>query len=69
MSFVVMAIGVAHAIPPLAGAIITKSKAGTVIGTVIAGFIAFASGNPAFVAADLIGVGIGTWLGITMVEK
>lgn len=67
MSFVVMAIGAAHSIPPIAGAVITKSKVGTIIGAVIAGFIAFASGNPAFVAADLIGVGIGTWLGFAMV--
>lgn len=69
MSFVVMAIGAAHAIPPIAGAIVTKSKAGTIVGAVIAGFIAFASGNPAFVTADLIGVGIGTWLGLAMVGK
>ena len=69
MSFVVMAIGAAHAVPPIAGAIVTKSKAGTIIGTIIAGFIAFASGTPAFVAVDLIGVGIGTWLGLVMLGK
>lgn len=67
MSLVVMAIGAAHAIPPIVGAIMTKSKGGAVIGGAIGVFIAFASGNPAFVMADLIGVAIGTWLGFSMV--
>lgn len=67
MSFVVMAIGAAHAVPPLLGAIVGKSKMGVVIGTAIGAFIAFASGNPAFIAADLFGVGLGAWLGFSIV--
>lgn len=67
MSFVVIGIGAAHAIPPILGAVLSKTKVGVVIGAAIAGLIAFASGNPAFVAADLIGVALGTWLGFSMV--
>jgi uncharacterized membrane protein YccC len=66
MSFVVLAIAAAHALPPIIGAVLSKTKTGTIIGTVIGCLIAVASGNLAFVAADLIGVGIGTWLGLSI---
>jgi hypothetical protein len=69
MSFVILAIGAAHAIPPIVGAAIGKSKPGVIVGSVIGGLIAFASGNPAFIAADLIGVGLGTWFGFSMIES
>jgi len=69
MSFLVLAIGAAHAIPPIVGASISKSKPGIVVGALIGGFIALASGNPTFIAADLVGVGLGTWLGFSMVEN
>lgn len=66
MSFVVIAIGAAHAIPPILGGIFGKSKISVILGAAIGGFIALASGNPAFVAADLIGVGLGTWVGFSI---
>ena len=69
MSFVVLAIGAAHALPPIIGGVMSKKKAGTILGSAIALLIAFASGNPAFIAVDLIGVGIGTWLGLSIVGK
>jgi hypothetical protein len=69
MSFIVMLIGAAHAAPSLLGAVIIKSKMGVVIGTVIGTLIAFASGNPTFIAADLFGVGLGAWLGLAIVGK
>lgn len=67
MSFVVMAIGAAHALPPLIGSVIGKTKTFVIIGACIGALIAILSGNPAFIAADLIGVGIGTWLGLSIV--
>lgn len=69
MSFIVFAIGVAHAIPPIIGAVVGKSKTGVMIGAVIGGLIAFAWGNPAFIATDLIGVGLGVWLGLSVVNN
>ncbi len=69
MSFLILAIGAAHAIPPILGAAIGKSKQGVVVGTLIGSFIAFASGNIAFIAVDLVGIGVGTWLGFSMVES
>jgi hypothetical protein len=67
MSFVVMAIGAAHSLPPIIGAILSKSKTGTLVGAAIATLIAFASGNPVFVVVDLVGVGLGTWLGLSRI--
>lgn len=69
MSLVVMAIGGAHALPPLVGAVISKAKKGTIIGAAIGVGIAFFGGNPAFITADLIGAGIGTWLGLKIVAN
>lgn len=69
MSFVVLAIGAAHAMPPIIGAVVGKSKSAVWIGAALGGVIAFAWGNPAFVAADLVGLGLGTWLGLSMVRN
>jgi threonine/homoserine/homoserine lactone efflux protein len=69
MSFVVFAIGAAHALPPILGAALGKSKRGVWIGVAIAALIAVASGNPAFVAMDLIGVALGAWMGLSMLEQ
>lgn len=69
MSFVVFAIGAAHALPPILGATIGKSKRGVWIGVTIAALIAVASGNPAFVAMDLIGVALGTWIAMSILDK
>jgi hypothetical protein len=69
MSFAILAIGAAHSIPPIAGAVIGKTKTSVYVGAVIGAVIAFASGNPAFIAADLLGVGAGIWLGLVMVRQ
>lgn len=69
MSFVVLAIGAAHALPPILGAAMRKSKRGVWIGVVIAALVALASGNPAFVIMDLIGVALGAWIGLSILEK
>ena len=67
MSFVVIAIGAAHALPSLIGAAISKTKTGVIVGAAIGCLIGFLSGNPVFIVADLIGVGIGTWVGLSMI--
>jgi len=69
MSFVVMVIGAAHALPPVIGAVMSKTKAGAIVGAAVGGLIAFSTGNSVFIAADLIGVGIGTWLGLSIVKN
>ncbi len=68
MSLVVLGIAAAHALPPIIGGVITKGKGGVIVGAIIGGVIAVASGNPAFIVSDLIGVGVGTWLGFSMVK-
>jgi hypothetical protein len=69
MSFVVFAIGAAHALPPILGAAMGKSKRGLWIGVAIAVLVALVSGNPAFVVMDLIGVALGAWVGLSILEK
>lgn len=69
MSFLVLAIATGHAIPPIVGAALGKKKPTVFIGAGIACAIAIASGNPAFIVADLIGVGFGAWVGMSIVEK
>lgn len=64
-----MVISAAHAIPPIGGAALGKGKTGVIVGAAIGGLVAFASGNPAYVAADLLGVALGTWIGFGMVKK
>lgn len=66
-SLVVIAIGAAHAIPPVLGATWGKTKAAVLFGAAVAVAIGFASGNPAFIAADLFGVALGTWWGFALV--
>lgn len=68
MSLVVLGIAAAHALPPIIGGVITKGKGGVIIGAIIGGAIAVASGNPAFIVADLIGVAAGIWLGFGLVK-
>ena len=69
MSLVVIAIGAAHALPPVIGAVMSQAKSGAIVGAAIGAVIAFLSGNPAFIVADLIGVGLGTWFGLSLVKK
>ncbi len=69
MSLFVLVVAAGHAVPPVIGAVVGKSKNSVVVGAVIACAIAIASGSPAFIVADLIGVGLGTWLGFSMVSS
>ena len=69
MSFVVLAIAAAHALPPILGATMGTSKSGLWIGVAIAVLVSLISGNPAFVVMDLIGVALGTWVGLAILEK
>lgn len=68
MSLVVLGIAAAHALPPIVGGVISKGKVGVIVGSIIGGAIAIASGNPVFIVADLIGVAAGTWLGFNIVK-
>ena len=69
MSLIVIAIASAHAIPPIIGAVATKSKSGMIGGVIIGSLIAFSTGNPTFVVSDLIGVGVGAWIGLNILEN
>jgi Na+/citrate or Na+/malate symporter len=68
MSLFVLAVAAGHAIPPIIGGAVLKSKKAVIIGSIMASIIAIVSGNPVFIMADLIGVAIGTWLGLSMLE-
>jgi len=69
MSLFVLVVAAGHAIPPVIGGVVGKSKKSVIVGAVIACAIAVASGNPMFIVADLIGVGLGTWLGFSMISS
>ncbi len=69
MSLFVLVVAAGHAIPPIIGALLGKSKNTVVVGAVIACGIAIASGNPVFIVADLVGVGLGTWLGFSILNN
>lgn len=64
MSLFVLLVALAHALPPILGALIIKSKIGVFFGSLIAIIIAVATGNPLFIMMDVIGVVFGTWIGI-----
>lgn len=69
MSLFVLVVAAGHAIPPIIGGVVGKSKSSVIVGALIASAIAIASGSPVFIVADLIGVGLGTWLGFSMVSS
>lgn len=69
MSLFVILIAAGHAIPPIIGAVIGKSKNSVLVGALIACAIAVATGSPAFIIPDLLGVGIGAWLGLNIVSN
>lgn len=69
MSLFILIVAAGHAIPPIIGGVIGKSKKSVIVGAVIACAIAIASGSPAFIVADLVGVGLGSWLGFSMVSS
>lgn len=69
MSLFVLLIAAVHAIPPILGAVIGKSKNSVLVGALIACAIAVATGSPAFIIPDLLGVGVGAWLGLNIVSN
>lgn len=69
MSLFVLVVAAGHAIPPIIGATAGKTRGAVIIGAIIGGLIAIISGNPLFIVADLLGVGVGTWLGFSIVGE
>lgn len=69
MSFFVLAIAAAHAVPPIVGAVLGRSMQGLIIGIVIGCIIALLGGSLKFIIPDLIGVGLGAWLGYAIIGK
>ena len=68
MTLIVAAIGLAHGIPPALGGF-SGGKVGVVLGCFIALLIAFWSGSGQYLAFDIVGVLIGTWLGWTIAKR
>ena len=68
MSFIVLAVAAAHALPPIVGAAISKSESGVIAGAVVGGIVAIVFGGAAYVVPDLMGVGLGVWVGLSMVK-
>jgi hypothetical protein len=58
-----VAIAAVHAIPPIAGAAVFRTKKALLIGGVTGVALAIAVGSPAFVIPDLLGVACGVGLG------
>lgn len=69
MSLTILALAAAHALPPILGAVIGKSRKAVIIGGIIAGFIGLAAGSPAFAMYDLAGAALGIWIGFEMVSR
>ena len=69
MSFVVLSIAAAHSLPPILGAMLGKSKGSLWVGVFVAVFVALISGKLAFVAFDLLGVALGWWVGLSILDK
>jgi len=68
MSLTVLMIAASHGIPPIIGAATGRTKTAVYVGAAIGGVIAVASGSPAYIVADLLGVALGVWLGLMMVQ-
>lgn len=62
MSLIVLAIAAAHALPPIIGGVITRSKGGIIGGAIVGALIGAATGNPVYAVADWCGVAVGTWI-------
>lgn len=69
MSLFILVAAAGHAIPPILGATVGKTKQAVIIGAVIGGTIGVISGGAAYLVLDLAGVGFGTWIGLKMVES
>lgn len=69
MSAAILIISGLHAIPPIAGAYLTKSKIGLTIGAIAGATVAIAIGGGAYAIFDLVGVAIGCFVGYGIVEE
>ena len=73
MIFSLLLACVAHAVPPVLGAVFTKSKSGVILGGVLAVVIAsvtsFLSAMPLFIGASLAGIFLGLWVGFSLVKN
>lgn len=47
----------------------TRSKVALIVAAIIAGIIGVATGNPAYAIADLIGIAVAFWLGISLINS
>ncbi len=47
----------------------TRSKVALIVAAIIAGIIGVATGNPAYASADLIGIAVAFWLGISLINS
>ena len=65
----VLFITLLHAVPVYVIAVLTKSKRALIFAAVVAGIIGVATGNPAYMVADLIGVAIAFALGISFIDE
>lgn len=66
MSIAFLAIGAAHALPPIIGAKVGRIP-GVWIGAAVAAMLAASSGKPAFILVDFVGVAVGVVAGLSMV--
>ena len=69
MSMFVLAVAACHAIPPVVGSVLGKTKVAVYLGSAVGFAIAIAAGAPKYALVDVIGVGVGTWIGISMLQS
>jgi hypothetical protein len=69
MTGTVVFIALLHAVPVFVIAALTKSKVALTVAAIIAGIIGVTTGNPAYAIADLIGIAVAFWLGISRINR
>jgi len=69
MTGTVVFIALLHSVPVFVIAVFTKSKVALTFAAIIAGIIGVATGNPAYAIADLIGIAVAIWLGISLINS
>ncbi|MCL2076273.1 MAG: hypothetical protein FWH15_07525 [Betaproteobacteria bacterium] len=69
IGLVALFIGALHALPVVAVAAWSKSKALTVIVAAIMVGIGVATGNIAYLVLDLVGVALGAWIGFVIINQ
>jgi len=69
MTGTVVLIALLHAVFVFGIAAWTRSKVALIVAAIIAGIIGVATGNPAYASADLIGIAVAFWLGISLINS